>query len=202
MQRMKLWHFVILLLAAAVVTACAQPEIYTEPYVSVGPTAYVTPLPVRLITTFSVDGKPNAKRRQEVLAGLGRVVDASGAFKIVDAAAGELTVAVDDSRVKTNRSFLGTLSASVGHVLISQPEFTPEGRRTARELHVTITYAPAMGTVFEKAYTAKLITVTNNTQDPTDLVSLHDRRHAELALISNDLNGFAAVLAKNRATDP
>lgn len=187
-------------LTAILLTACAQQEVYTEPYTSLEPQAGSAPLPVTLSLSFTVDGKPDAKRRQEILADLGDAVEASGAFKVVAAAGavGELKVAVDDNKGGAKSSFLGTIGASVGHVLVSQPEFTPKGRRTARELRVEISFVPTGGTAIDQSYSSKLITVTNNTQDPTDLVSLHDRRHAELALIGNDLNGFAAALAKTR----
>ena len=196
---MKSWQILILVLVSGVVTACAQQEVYTEPYVSIGPTGYATPLPVRLNVSFNVDGKPNAKRRNDILPALGRVIDTSGAFKIVHAAvaAGQLEISIDDTQVKHNEAFLGTLSASVGHVLISQPEFTPQGRRTLRELQVAITYIRTISSTFQQTYISKLITVTNNTQDPTDLVSLHGRRHAELTLIGNDLNVFTAAFAKS-----
>jgi len=185
---------------ALLAAACAQQEVYTEPYASLEPQVGAAPLPVTLSLSFTVDGKPDAKRRQEILADLGDAVEASGAFKLVApaAAVGELKVAVDDSKGGPKSSFLGTIGASVGHVLVSEPEFSPKGRRTARELHVEISFVPTGGTAIDQSYSSKLITVTNNTQDPTDLVSLHDRRHAELALIGNDLNGFAAALAKNR----
>lgn len=200
MRCMKSWR-VLIILAAALVAACAQQEVYTEPYASIEPQAGAAPLPVTLSLSFSVDGKPDAKRRQEILADLGDTVEATGAFKVVDpaAATGELKIAVDDNKGTAKTSFLGTIGATVGHVLVSEPEFTPQGRRTTREFGVTISYTPAGGAVFDQSYSAKLITVTNNTRDPTDLVSLHDRPHAELALIGNDLNGFAAALAKSRS---
>lgn len=191
-------------LTALLVGACAQQEVYTDPYASVEPQAGAAPLPVTLSLSFTVDGKPDAKRRQEILADLGAAVEASGSFKVVEAATavGGLKVSVDDNKGSPKSSFLGTLGASVGHVLVSEPEFTPKGRRTARELHVEISFVPTGGTAIDQSYSAKLITVTNNTQDPTDLVSLHDRRHAELALIGNDLNGFAALMAKDRTRTP
>lgn len=197
-------YLFLISLTALLVAACAQQEVYTEPYASLGPQAGATPLPVTLSLSFTVDGNVNAKRRQEILADLGDTVEASGAFKVVEAAAaaGELKVVVDDNKGSPKSSFLGTIGASVGHVLVSQPEFSPQGRRTARELRVEISYVPTGGAAFDQSYSAKLITVTNNTQDPTDLVSLHDRRHAELALIGNDLNGFAALMAKDRTRTP
>lgn len=203
MRFMKSWH-VLIVLAAVLMAACAQQEVYTEPYASLEPQGGAAPLPVTLTLSFTVDGKPDAKRRQEILADLGEAVEASGAFKVVAAAGavGELKVAVDDNKGGAKSSFLGTIGASVGHVLVSQPEFTPKGRRSSRELRVEISFLPTGGTAIDQAYTSKLITVTNNTQEPTDLVSLHDRRHAELALISNDLNGFAALMAKDRTAAP
>lgn len=201
MMRLMGARHILIVLAAVLVAACAEQPVYTEPYTSLEPQAGATPLPVTLNLSFTVDGKPDTKRRQEILADLGAAVEASGAFKVVDAAAavGELKIAVDDNKGGSKSSFLGTIGASVGHVLVSEPQFTPKGRRTARELRVEISFVHTGGTAIDQSYMAKLITVTNNTQDPTDLVSLHDRRHAELALIGNDLNGFAALMAKDRS---
>ena len=185
---------------ALLTAACVQPEVYTEPYTSFGPQPYAQSLPVTVVLVFTVDGKPAAKRKQEIAADLPAVVDRTGAFKVADAtmAKGVLTLAVDDGQGKSKGSFLAGIRASIGHVLVSEPEFTPQGRRTVRELNVDIRYAPADGAPFAKAYVAKLVTITNNTQEPTDLISLHGRKHAELALIGNDLDAFAAALAKSR----
>ena len=51
----------------------------------------------------------------------------------------------------------------------------------------------------ERDYASPIVTVTNNTQDPTDLVPLQDRKHAEATLIANDLNLFMAEFAKAQA---
>lgn len=186
-------------LAALLASACAQPDVYTEPYLSIAPASAGAPLPVTLVVTYSVDGKPDAKRQQALTAGLADTLNQGSAFKAADpaTAAGELKVAVDDTSGTAKSSLLAGFGASVGHVLVSEPEFTPQGRRTVRELHVAISYTPTGGTALVQAYMSKLVTVTNNTQEPTDLVPLQDRKHAELALIGNDLNGFAAELQKH-----
>src|SRR5690348_7397194 len=85
MRFMKSWH-VLIVLAAVLMAACAQQEVYTEPYASLEPQGGAAPLPVTLTLSFTVDGKPDAKRRQEILADLGEAVEASGAFKVVAAA--------------------------------------------------------------------------------------------------------------------
>ena len=111
---------------------------------------------------------------------------------------GKLEITVDDAAGTPKKSMLAGFAATVGHVLVSEPEFTPQGRRTPRELQVHISYTPTVGEALEHAYANTLVTVTNNTQSPTDLVPMQDRKHAELALIGNDLNAFAAELGKGQ----
>jgi hypothetical protein len=182
--------------------ACAQQPLYTPPYTSAPAVALTAPLPVTLAVTYSKDGKRDAKREQELTAELRELLAAGQAFRPVQAAdgAGALTVAVEDNATTKHRSLLAALSATLGHLLIGQPEFTPEGRRTARALDVDISYTPNGAAVQNQIYTSALVTVTNNTQEPTDLVAMPDRAHAELALIGNDLNLFAAGLAKPQGT--
>lgn len=180
---------------------CAQPEIYTEPYVTVEPVSLATALPVSLTVSYAMDGKPNPQRAGELQAALEASLDKSGAFKMADpnTAGGRLEITVHDGPRATKGSLLAGITASVGHVLVSQPEFTPQGRRTARDMEVQISYTPVGGTLQSHSYVNSLVTVTNNTQEPTDLVPMQDRKHAELAFITNDLNAFAAELAKEGA---
>lgn len=183
---------------ALVLAACAQQPLYTPSYTAAPAVSLTPPLPVTLALTYSKDGKREAKREQELIAQVRDLLAAGQSFQPVDSAgsAGTLTVAVEDNATTKHRSLLATLSATLGHLLIGQPEFTPEGRRTARALDVDVSYTPAGGAAQSQIYTSALVTVTNNTQEPTDLVPVPDRAHAELALIGNDLNLFAAGLAK------
>lgn len=182
---------------AALVTACAQQPLYTPPYTSAPPVSLTPPLPVTLSVTYSRDGKRDAKREQELTAQLHDLLAAGQSFQPVQgAAAGTLTVAVEDNPTTKHLSLMAYFSALLGHLFIGQAEFTPEGRRTARALDVDIRYTPGSGSAQSQVYTSALVTVTNNTQEPTDLVPVPDRAHAELALIGNDLNLFAAGLAK------
>ena len=185
------------LLAACLLTACAQQPLYTPPYPSAPPVSFTPPLPVTLSVTYSRDGKRDTKREQELMGQLRELLAAGQSFQPVqgDTMAGTLTVAVEDNATTKHRSLFAAFSAMLGHLFIGQAEFTPQGRRTARALDVDIDYAPAAGTLQSQVYTSALVTVTNNTQEPTDLVALPDRAHAELALIGNDLNLFAAGLA-------
>lgn len=178
--------------------ACAQQPIYTPPYTSAPAVSLAPPLPVTLNVTYSKDGKRDPKREQELAAQLHDLLAAGQSFRPAGSgeAAGTLTIAVEDNATTKHRSLFAAFSALLGHLFIGQPEFTPEGRRIARALDVDISYASAAGTPRDQAYTGALITITNNTQEPTDLVSMPDRKQAELALIGNDLNLFAANLAK------
>jgi hypothetical protein len=193
----------ILVCGAAILAAgCAQPNIYAEPYTRVEPTALAAPLPVAVTVSYGKDGKPDPKRAAEIQVALTASLAAGGAFQPVAPAqqvGGKLDISVADVTAEPKKSFLAGITATVGHVLVSQPEFTPQGRRTARELQVHISYTPAAGNPVDHAYANTLVTVTNNTEEPTDLVPMQDRKHAELALIDNDLNAFAAELAKSQA---
>lgn len=192
------------LMAACLLWACAQQPLYTPPYASAPPVSLTPPLPVKLAVTYARDGKRDAKREQELAGQLHDLLVSGHSFQpaMEGTAAGTLTVAVEDNAATKHRSLLATLSATLGHLLIGQPEFTPEGRRTARALDVDISYAPSAGAAQSQIYTSALVTVTNNTQEPTDLVPMPDRSHAELTLIGNDLNLFAATLPKPEATKP
>ena len=177
--------------------ACAQQPLYTPPYSSAPPVALTPPLPVNLVVTYARDGKRDAKREQELTSQLHDFLAAGQSFQPVQsAAAGTLTVAVEDNATTKHRSLFAAFSALLGHLFIGQAEFTPEGRRTARALDVDVNYAPGAGAAQSQVYTNALVTVTNNTQEPTDLVPMPDRAHAELTLIGNDINQFAAGLAK------
>lgn len=184
---------------ALLTSGCAQPEIYAEPYATVEPAAFAAPLPVALTVSYGKDGKPNPKRATEIQAALADSLSKAGAFQPVTPAEalGKLEITVEDVSGTPRKSMFAGITASVGHAFVSEPEFTPQGRRTPRELQVHISYTPAAGNPVDRAYANTLVTVTNNTQEPTDLVPLQDRKHAELALIGNDLNGFAAELQKH-----
>jgi hypothetical protein len=158
--------------------------------------ALATPLPVTLVVTYIRDGKRDTQREQELAAQLHDLLAAGQSFQPVPGAAGVLTVAVEDKSTSKPLSLLGTLSLALGRVFVSQTEFTPEGRRSVRALDVDISYAPGSGTSQKQSYASALVNVTNNTQEPTDLVPMPDRKRGEFALISNDLNLFAAELAK------
>ena len=190
--------------AALLASGCAQPDIYAEPYATAEPVAFAAPLPVALTVSYAKDGKPNLKRAAEIQAALTDSLSKAGAFQPVAAAqaGGKLEITVDDVSGTPKKSMLAGFTATVGHALVSEPEFTPQGRRTPRELQVHISYTPAAGSALDHAYSNTLVTVTNNTQDPTDLVPMQDRKHAELALVGNDLNAFAAELAKSLAPAP
>lgn len=186
--------------AAVLLAACVQQPLYTLPYTSAPPVSLAQPLPVSLAVTYSQDGKRDSKREQELAAQLRDLLSAGQNFRPVQAteAAGTLTVAVENNSTTKHLSLMGTLSVALGHMFVGQSEFTPEGRRTARALDVDISYAPGSGAAQTQVYTSALVTVTNNTQEPTDLVPVPDRKHAELTLIGNDLNLFAATLAKSQ----
>lgn len=192
---------IILACGAAILAAgCAQPGVYAEPYTRTEPVALATPLPVAVTVSYGKDGKPDPKRAAEIQAALAGALVEGGAFQPVAAtqAGGKLEITVQDLSGTPKRSMLAGFTATVGHALVSQPEFTPQGRRTPRELQVHISYMPAAGNPVDHAYTNTLVTVTNNTEEPTDLVPMQDRKHAELSLIDNDLNAFAAELAKGQ----
>lgn len=180
--------------------ACAQQPLYTPPYTSAPAVSLTPPLPVTLAVTYSRDGKPDAKRAQALAAELHDLLAAGQSFSPVgSAAAGTLTIAVEDNATTKHLSLFAGFSAMLGRLFIGQAEFTPQGRRTARALDVDIHYAPGSGAAQSQVYTSALVTITNNTQEPTDLVLMPDRDHAELTLIGNDLNLFAAELAKPAA---
>ena len=183
---------------AVLLAACAQQPVYTLPYSSAPAVILAQELPVTLAVTYTRDGKHDPKREQELGTQLRDLLAAGQSFKVVGSgdAIGTLTVAVGDNATTQHRSLFAGFSAMLGHLFIGQPEFTPEGRRTARALDVDISYAPSNGSTQSQVYTSAVLTITNNTQEPTDLVSMPDRKHAELALIGNDLNLFAADLAK------
>jgi len=182
--------------------ACAQQPLYTPPYTSAPAVSLSPPLPVTLAVTYSKDGKPDAKRAQALAAQLHDLLAAGQSFSPAagSAAAGTLTIAVEDNATTKHLSLFAGFSAMLGHLFIGQAEFTPQGRRTARALDVDIRYAAGSGAAQSQVYTSALVTVTNNTQEPTDLVPMPDRDHAELTLIGNDLNLFAAELAKPPVT--
>ena len=199
---MRLRELPLILACTTVVLAagCAQPGIYAEPYTRSGPVALAAPLPVALSVSYGKDGKSDSKRAAEIQTALTASLAGGGAFQPVPPAeaGGKLEISVQDVSGTPKKSFLAGISATVGHALVSQPEFTPQGRRTARELQVHISYTPAAGKPVDQAYANTLVTVTNNTEEPTDLVPMQDRKHAELALIDNDLNAFAAELGKSQ----
>lgn len=186
--------------AALVATACAQQPIYTQPYTTAPAAAFAAPLPVMLTVSYTTDGKPNPKRAQELEAALTDSLTAGGGFKSVAPAlaSGTLDITVEDKPATARKTGFAGFAVTVGHVLASEPEFTPQGRRTVRELVVQIRYTPANGAALERAYESPLVTITNNTQDPTDLVPLQDRKHAEPTLIGNDLNQFMAEFAQSQ----
>jgi len=177
--------------------ACVQAPVYTPPYSTLAPVTLDPPLAVTLSVSYTKDGKADAKRSQELSAQLLETLAQGGAFRSADTATavGALSIEVEDDAVTAKTSLLGALSADVGHLLVSQPEFTPQGRRTARLFKVTIRYTPTGGAAVAHDYSNPIVTVTNNTQEPTDLVPLQDRKHAELAFIGNDINAFAAQFA-------
>lgn len=199
-MRLRGLSIILACTAATLAAGCAQPDIYAEPYTRVEPSVLAAPLPVALTVSYSKDGKPDPKRAAELQATLVANLAQGGAFQAAAPAqaGGKLEISVADVSGAPKRSFLAGISATVGHALVSQPEFTPQGRRTPRELQVHISYTPATGSPVDKAYANTLVTVTNNTEAPTDLVPMQDRKHAELALIDNDLNAFAAELAKGQ----
>lgn len=194
MQRLTLSAF---LATTALLGACVQQPLYTPPYTRAPAVAFTPPLPVTLAVTYSKDGQRDAKREQELASQLRDLLAAGQSFQPVQAAgnAGTLSVAVEDNATTKHLSLLAALSLTLGHLFIGQADFTPQGRRTARVLDVDISYTPAGSPAQSQVYASALVTVTNNTQEPTDLVSVPDRKHAELDLIGNDLNLFAAGLA-------
>ncbi|MFI4921807.1 MAG: hypothetical protein ACHQAZ_09235 [Gammaproteobacteria bacterium] len=184
--------------------ACAQTPVYTAPYTTVPPVTLDPPLLVSFDVSYAKDGKADTKRAQELSAQLHDALAQGSAFRPADAgvAAGVLSIEVEDAAISTKSSLLGTLSAEVGHLLVSQPEFSPQGRRSARLFKVTIRYAPTGAAAVSHDYSNAIVTVTNNTQDPTDLVPMQDRKHAELAFIENDLNDFATGMLHPSAVAP
>lgn len=190
-----------LCLAALFAAGCAATPVYTEPYTSLPAVTLASPLPVSLKLSYTVDGKHDGKHEQGLTTALSDSLNQGGAFKTdAQPSEGTLEIAINnDKSTGGTRSLLKGIGATIGHVLVSEPEFTPEGRRTVRDLHVTITYTPPGGAVINHDYTSKLVSVTNNTQEPTDLVPLQDTKYPELSLVENDLNDFAAELAKSQA---
>lgn len=188
--------------AALMTAACAQQPVYTQPYVTAAPVAFAVPLPVTLSVTYTRDGKADPKRAQELAAALTDSL-AGGGFKPVSAgtAGDRLDVSIEDN-ASAKRSLLAGFTATAGHLLVGGAEFTPQGRRILRELAVEIRYTPASGALLERDYASPIVTITNNTQEPTDLVPMQDRKHAEATLIGNDLNLFAAELAKGQTPPP
>ncbi|HEV2110004.1 MAG TPA: hypothetical protein VGT99_01515 [Gammaproteobacteria bacterium] len=186
--------------AALAATACAQQPIYTQPYTTAPSAAFAAPLPVTLTVTYATDGKPNLKRAQELQTALTDSLTEGGGFKPAapGEVAGRLEIMVEDKPATARKTGFAGFAVSVGHVLASEPEFSPQGRRTVRDLQVQIRYTPASGAPLERSYESPLVTVTNNTQDPTDLVPVQDRRHAEPMLIGNDLNMFMAEFAQSQ----
>jgi hypothetical protein len=184
--------------------ACAQTPVYTAPYTTLAPVTLEPPLLVTLDVSYAKDGKPDTKRAQELSAQLHDALAEGGTFRPADgaAAAGTLSIELEDAAVTAKSSLWGTLSADVGHLLVAQPEFSPQGRRTARQFMVSIRYTPVAGMPVSHDYSNPIVIVTNNTQDPTDLIPMQDRKHAELAFISNDLNGFAADMAHPATAAP
>ncbi len=191
-------------IAGLALGACAQQPVYTEPFVTAPPPALATPVTVQLRVSYTKDGKPDPKRAQEVQGALSDVLAAGNGFK--PAAPGQggdpLEIKVEDNAAGAKKSRLAGITASVGHLLVGGAEFTPQGRRSMRELAVEIRYTPASGAALDQDYGSPIVTITNNTQDPTDLVPLQDRKHGEVTLIANDLNLFMAELAKSQASVP
>lgn len=190
--------------AALALSACAQQPVYTQPYVLTPPAAFAASLPVNLKVSYTTDGKANPKRAQELEAALSDSLTAGSGFK--PAAAGEtggqLEVSIEDNAAGTRRSLLAGFTAAIGHLFLGGAEFTPQGRRTMRELAVEIRYTPASGTPLEREYASPIVSITNNTQEPSDLVPMQDRNHAEATLVVNDLNLFMTEFAKGPAPAP
>lgn len=187
---------------ALLATACAQQPVYTQPYVTAEAAAFAAPLPVSLSLTYATDNKPNPKRAQELQAALSDALSSGSGFKPAapgEQAGGKLEISVEDNAAGAKRSKLAGFTATMGHLLVGGAEFTPQGRRSMRELAVEIRYTPANGAALDRDYACPIVTITNNTQDPTDLVALQDRKHAETTLIANDLNLFMAEFAKGQA---
>jgi len=200
MKTSSRWTLPILVVLMA---ACAQQPVYTAPYVSAPAIKLDPPLAVTLAVTYRKDGKRDAARERELTVQLRDALSAGQAFKPVDAGAdavGALSVDVEDAATTKHRSLLGTFSASLGNLMLGQAEFTPQGRRTPRALDVDVSYTPMGSSGRTQSYTNLVVTITNNTQEPTDLVPMSDRKQAELTLIGNDLNLFAAELAKPQDT--
>ena len=186
-----------ILAGVATLSACAQQPVYTQPYVTAPAAAFAAPLPVTLTVSYATDGKPDPKRAQELQALLVDALNVGSGFK--PAAAGQagdrLEVDVEDNAT-AKKSLLAGFTAVIGHLILGGAEFTPQGRRTLRELAVEIHYVPANGAPLQRDYASPIVTITNNTQEPSDLVPLQDRKHAEAMFIANDLNLFMAELAK------
>lgn len=197
---MRVVNLSILVGAALAAVACAQQPVYTQPYTTAPPVAFTSPQPVTLTVNYTRDGKADPKRTQEITAVLTDSLAAGNGFK--PAAAGEsgghLDVGVEDNAT-AKRGLLAGFTATVGHLMLGGAEFTPQGRRTMRELAVVIRYTPAGGAPLERDYASPIVSITNNTQEPSDLVPLQDRQHAEATLIGNDLNLFMAEFAKGQA---
>ena len=193
---MKSLNLAILALGTALaLAACAGQPVYTQPYAAAPPPAFAVPIPVTLTVSYTTDGKPDPKRAQELEAALTAVLEAGGGFKPVAGQGERLEIGVEDNST-AKRSLLAGFTAVMGHLILGGAEFTPQGRRTLRELAVEIHYVPVNGAPLERDYASPIVTITNNTQDPTDLVPLQDRKHAEVTLIANDLNLFMAEFAK------
>jgi hypothetical protein len=174
---------------------CAQQPLYTEPYLSVQPTPLATPQTLTLTLHYFKDGKRDVDQEQAMGKALAARIDAAGVFKVVPPSDGNLPrlqIEVNNASGDESQTLLGGLSASVGHVLVSQPEFTPQGRRSVRKLRAEISYTPYGGSAQSHVYTSRLITITNNTQEPTDLVPVKEPGSVELTLVGNDLDRFTA----------
>lgn len=183
-------------------SACAQQPLYTEPYPTVAPAPLATPQIVQFTVHYSKDGTRDVKQEQVLSQALSPRIEAAGVFKVTPPSDGNLprlAIVVSNAAGDEPQTLLGGLSATVGHVLVSQPEFTPQGRRSVRKLRVEISYTPYGRPAQDHVYMSKLVSVTNNTQEPTDLVPLKDPGNAELALVANDLERFSAEFSQAQA---
>src|SRR5579871_3275000 len=102
--------------------ACAQQPVYTPPYPSAPPVSLTPPLPVTLVVSYARDGKPDAKRAQELTSQLHDLLAAGQSFQPVEKAdgVGALTVTVEDNSTTKHLSLLATFSAMLGHLFIGQ----------------------------------------------------------------------------------
>jgi len=185
--------------AALLAAGCAQQPLYTEPYPSVQLTPLATPQVVTLTVRYFKDGKRDVDQEQALGKALTARIDAAGVFKVTPPSDGNLPrleIEVNNASGDETPTLLGGLSATVGHVLVSQPEFTPQGRRSVRKLRAEISYTPYGGPAQSHVYTSRLITITNNTQEPTDLVPVKEPGQVELTLVGNDLDRFTAEYAQ------